>query len=649
MIGLNSDIWGSVGDTTGNENMASPFKRIEWNEQETALLIDTYLSIEKGGMPKAKAITMLSKRLRQPFINQGIGISEKYRNENGISLQMNYIEFLFTNKDKGFSAPPKLFSKVVDMYLYEKEVFSALLCDAILKYPKVELNEESIVKEQKPTNSTAEKRIIKILKDGFPKGFQSDIFGMKSFNRKYLEQFGNSYAAISQEEIENTLREECILIKNRYYLPEQLIDNKLKESIKAYIVQQFKTKKQYIFFNHLFNHFKDELIYSNISDKEMLRTSLRSAFENKWFFTANYIAKNSEVKVDINEEVIEYIREQGVIISEAQLLDGLNYLPEEQVKESFSANPDILIVAGHKQRFHIDMFVVTKDELSKVCKIIDAAIDKFEYETAEELFADIKSQIPSLIENNESLSTLAMRNALNKMLGGKYDFKSAIISKKGSAIQSSDIIIRYARSHETFSLEAIEEVATSLNTNIQGYLSDILKYCVRIDENKFVSMSKVHFDVKAIDEVLSHYCQHHEFPKWEGDYCSIQDISDFTLFPNCNYPWTPRLLESYLVSENRLLSKRSHQLIYNECLSKNSVCGFVYHPTKHSIVNLLDKLDLKFLMICTIEVLTSGIEQTKESVLEHLTVRGYISRRRLKKVNTIIGLAKQIIKDSTKQ
>ena len=83
--------------------MPSPFKRTVWNKFEVALLMDVYQMVSKGKVVRKDAVSALSKRLRNRMIMNGIEISDKYRNENGIQLQMSALEYIITEGEKGIS------------------------------------------------------------------------------------------------------------------------------------------------------------------------------------------------------------------------------------------------------------------------------------------------------------------------------------------------------------------------------------------------------------------------------------------------------------------------------------------------------------------------------------------------------------------
>ena len=59
-----------------------------WNIYEAVILLDGYLEYLSKRQSKSSIIKRVSMDLRQMAINKGIKIDEVYRNENGISYQL---------------------------------------------------------------------------------------------------------------------------------------------------------------------------------------------------------------------------------------------------------------------------------------------------------------------------------------------------------------------------------------------------------------------------------------------------------------------------------------------------------------------------------------------------------------------------------
>lgn len=85
--------------------------RIPWDKQETALLIDAYIKVRNGELPRQDAVKEVSVLLRRRAKFLGVETDEVFRNENGISMQMTIIEGLMEKRQSGLHSASKLFTE----------------------------------------------------------------------------------------------------------------------------------------------------------------------------------------------------------------------------------------------------------------------------------------------------------------------------------------------------------------------------------------------------------------------------------------------------------------------------------------------------------------------------------------------------------
>lgn len=104
-------------------------KRIVWDQYETALLIDTFWEIEKSPDRKQELIKGLSKALRQKALNSGLTVDEKFRNVNGITMQLSPIAHAFF-PDRPSLTSSIMFNQMVELYKTDRESFDRTLAVA---------------------------------------------------------------------------------------------------------------------------------------------------------------------------------------------------------------------------------------------------------------------------------------------------------------------------------------------------------------------------------------------------------------------------------------------------------------------------------------------------------------------------------------
>lgn len=107
----------------------SPFKKICWDKHETALLIEAFWKIENKEGNRTEILAELSKALRQKAINQGKKIDNKFRNYNGMSMQLaNLTASFFPNRAAMHKTA--IFMEIAELYKNNREEFNKLLSEA---------------------------------------------------------------------------------------------------------------------------------------------------------------------------------------------------------------------------------------------------------------------------------------------------------------------------------------------------------------------------------------------------------------------------------------------------------------------------------------------------------------------------------------
>jgi hypothetical protein len=101
----------------------------QWNIHEAVVLLAAYLEAQRKERPRAHIIRDVSAALRQMALNQGLLIDDIYRNENGISYQLQSMESAFRGENIYVPAT-KLFAEVVSLYNKNRSRFDSLLEEA---------------------------------------------------------------------------------------------------------------------------------------------------------------------------------------------------------------------------------------------------------------------------------------------------------------------------------------------------------------------------------------------------------------------------------------------------------------------------------------------------------------------------------------
>lgn len=113
--------------------------RIVWNEHEQAVLLQALIDVLNHKTERKQEISEVSKRLRKEAESRGIENDEKFRNENGISLQMNCLEYAYTGGKSGLHVTRGWYFDTVSKYQNDQDAFAELLKEVRLcqKLPQI--------------------------------------------------------------------------------------------------------------------------------------------------------------------------------------------------------------------------------------------------------------------------------------------------------------------------------------------------------------------------------------------------------------------------------------------------------------------------------------------------------------------------------
>ncbi len=103
--------------------------KVPWSRQEAAILLDGYIKLQNGGLPRLRIIKQVSIDLRKMAVNNGVEIDDIFRNENGISFQMQSMESAYCGRTVTKPAT-LLFKEIVALYRDNYAEYETLLKEA---------------------------------------------------------------------------------------------------------------------------------------------------------------------------------------------------------------------------------------------------------------------------------------------------------------------------------------------------------------------------------------------------------------------------------------------------------------------------------------------------------------------------------------
>lgn len=105
-------------------------KKFNWDTYEAAILVDAYVKTKDDPVSREEKVKEVSQLLRNYYIQKGIEVDDTFRNETGISMQMQTIEYIYTNGKSGLPNGSRLFKYIVGQYLKNRRAFNITLEEA---------------------------------------------------------------------------------------------------------------------------------------------------------------------------------------------------------------------------------------------------------------------------------------------------------------------------------------------------------------------------------------------------------------------------------------------------------------------------------------------------------------------------------------
>lgn len=108
---------------------------IKWHVEEAVALFDLYFKQNNPLSPCEEDIQRLSKTLLNRAQLLGFNnIDDKFRNENGLRIQLACIHYVITDGREGMSNASQLFYQTYELWISNRAIFDRLLNEFHSKY-----------------------------------------------------------------------------------------------------------------------------------------------------------------------------------------------------------------------------------------------------------------------------------------------------------------------------------------------------------------------------------------------------------------------------------------------------------------------------------------------------------------------------------
>ena len=527
-----------------------------WNIYEAVILLDGYLDYLSKRQSKSSIIKRVSMDLRQMAINKGIKIDEVYRNENGISYQLQSMESAYQGH-KIYVRATNLFVETVFIYNNDKSKYNELLENAkkMIDTSQDEYKNNSSVtvsrknvsfENSNPTPAPKDNsEIVQVMNSHYQYGFKIDSIRELMRFRQFAEAMSVTLPD-NDDELINAIKASGILIEGKVFCKSEDLPDELNRIVTKIISNGINV----IYYSKLFGLHNDWMSSHVITSPEMLKEYLLKHITychySKTFFIIG--VKQTEKNAVTNEIIRVWGNSQVRTVD--SLSKDLPYIPIGNIWRVISGN-DSFVLTNEGTYLYTEKLKVSESEASEICDYVETTINTSGFTSLNDIpLGDIE-------EENYEIPRIPLLNALFKrFLSSDYTLNGTIITKESNTLNAISLLKNYLKDKEQCTFDELNDELIKLTGRInrQYTFQALYDEMIRIDKEHFVSDQKIKFLVSEIDNVISGFITDH--------FVSLKEITTFAMFPICGITWNHYVLESYCYKYSQKYSL--HTIHFND-------------------------------------------------------------------------------------
>ena len=586
----------------------------KWDIYESVVLLNGYLLACKKSEPRAYIIRRVSADLRAMAIHRGRKIDEIFRNENGISYQMQSMDSAYKGR-KIYVPATKLFQETVSLYRNQNGRFQELLKEARymiehdIAHPApndtdvfvVDFNDCPDMSFARVNSLTYRGQAILIR----PKWRDLYIALLKKLYADYSNEIdsvvGKVYGRASAPFVGNC-HSISLMRSPGEFAPDRYVELNISATT---VIVNIKTM-----LDICGTSYEDVNITYTKGNKDQMEELLK---------VQNIRTVFSAELLSIAGTIISDIFPNGLRKSSQIARKKFAAAYKNTTGRDFQDNIDLDALALQVGLEYEDKIYALSGKIYLSKNDVEAARRSIEEDITENNFSKLGSiDVYESECMNPGINASALQTLLfDRYLSENYDRKRSIITRKGAEVRVYDVMKEFCLEHEQISVNEIETYERDISGRFTYGLSAAFDNMIRVDKETFVHNDMVSFDVEAIDYAISMYVQNSVVP--------LADIKSFTSFPYVeDFPWNSFLLDSFC-------SHYSKEFRSMGGPAKQDIIGAIYpiHMTFDNYTSLLAKA-----------AAGSGLELTEKTIGDFFSAHKYWLRR--SKLNEVLATAQEM-------
>jgi len=418
-----------------------------------------------------------------------------------------------------------------------------------------------------------------ILKNRFANGYKiNDEIDAKRFMGYVREVFGEESSHMTSRALDAKVSQVGVLCdRGKYIHPSMVsIDEGILDEIDQYIVESPKNAITYI---ELFEAFKEKLAGTQISNHYFLQGAMKqygSTVKRRlsYYLYRDYITKDEGVSP--TDELDAFVRERGVV-HKSEIFAEFPALNEVTIGQVVARCPNVFNVDGgnyiHASQFHIldADYVWIRAYLTEVTHELPVNIRK--------VFDDCSIQFPQFMDRNDIHNRDILYAVLSYMFKNEFKFNRPYIANSDDVeLTNRGVILGILESYDEIAIDELMDMLDERSihyVSLPNLLQLIAPDYIRTDENLLMKRALTGIEDDVEEEALSILTDAIDV----NGYLPSCKVQDFIWYPSIDVTWTPYLLESIVLSSDKLdyvpyPFSRSHRSLVVYVSKKYANCDF---------------------------------------------------------------------------
>lgn len=380
-----------------------------------------------------------------------------------------------------------------------------------------------------------------VISKHFPNGIRVYDKEEMSLFRKYTEEmFGDISLPQVDRSIAARIADISVLcdrgkykLKQEKYLPDDLTNR-----IEKYI----DNNDSVVFmFSTIFMEFEDELLSHGIDNRYYLQGVLRECFGSKYYFTRDYISKDSEF-TSVSSEIIRFVKKYKTPVDKRVVYD--NFPGVSEIVFAFSlGDPSIINLFG--KYIHKDNVVLHDYDHNYLLETLEHFVSDGKTHHCKELFEYINKDQPSLLKRYYVLYNFGLFSLLECFFGEEYNFERPYISRSDVSIErGNEQLLDFIYKHDCLLISSITDMSRKLHISIYS----ILEYINNInDAYLMVNIDSIAtYDYIGIDEIIAQKVEDLIVSDLGNQPVYVNELQSIHMLPKINVDWNEWLVYSVL-------------------------------------------------------------------------------------------------------